>query len=75
MIQTHLLGLCHAQGVLDRVTLKNGGTGAPEEVLAMRNALQRSQDDVALLRNKLEQKHAELELLGVSSEKQVGMPG
>ncbi|MEW5309850.1 MAG: hypothetical protein WDW38_001701 [Sanguina aurantia] len=59
------------RGVLDRVALKNGGTGAPEEVLAMRSALQRSQDNAALLRNKLEQKHAELELLGVSSEKQM----
>lgn len=58
------------QGVLDRLPLKQAGQ-VPEEVMRLRDAMERAQDMITVLKNRLEQKDAAIDMLKLSYEQQV----
>lgn len=58
------------QGVLDRLPLKQAGQ-VPEEVMRLREAMERAQDMITVLKNRLEQKDAAIDMLKLSYEQQV----
>lgn len=60
------------QSVLDRLPLKQGaGQKTPDEVMRLRDALERAQDLITVLKNRLEQKDAAIDMLKITYEEEV----
>ncbi|KAG2499296.1 hypothetical protein HYH03_002874 [Edaphochlamys debaryana] len=59
------------KGVLDRLPLKAAGAQVPEDVIRLRDAVERLQDMITVLKNRLEQKDAAIDLLKLTYEQQI----